>query len=205
MTVARVATVGFGVRAEPADRPKLGEHCFRVHIPSGRGGVVTVVEDFGLREQPGGCFEMLRVEIPRDVWNGIAEPARQDFNLRLRMEHLRPGRWSSGADVPVERLLGQELCVLAWAAEHAAKAPDQVTVIARRWAALRPEERWWLFAVTSAEAGQADDRERGWRRALHQALSDDRGPSGPPGSAIRRAPRSDASTTLPLFQEGSMA
>lgn len=62
------------------------------------------------------------------------------------------------------------LCVLAWAAETA--DADQVRVICSKWAALRPEERWWLFAMTVAEAGLPDDTQRGWRRALFYALSD---------------------------------
>jgi hypothetical protein len=45
-------------------------------------------------------------------------------------------------------------------------------VITSKWAALRPEERWWLFSMTVAECGLPQDRERGWRRALYFALSD---------------------------------
>ena len=70
----------------------------------------------------------------------------------------------------VERLLGRELCVLAWAAERASE--QELLVIGSKWAALRPEERWWLFMVTVAEAGLPDDHQRGWRRALHLALAD---------------------------------
>lgn len=40
----------------------------------------------------------------------------------------------------MERLLGKELCVLAWAAETA--NAEQLPVICSKWAALRPEERW---------------------------------------------------------------
>jgi hypothetical protein len=58
----------------------------------------------------------------------------------------------------VDRLLGRELCVLAWAAETATE--EQLPVIGSKWAALRPEERWWLFAMTVAEAGLPGDTQR---------------------------------------------
>ena len=47
------------------------------------------------------------------------------------------------------RLLGKELCVLAWAAE-AATDKETLAVIAQKWSSLRPEERWWLFSMTVA-------------------------------------------------------
>ena len=78
------------------------------------------------------------------------------------------GRWHTGTNL-VDRLLGKELCVLAWAAETA--NDEQIPVICSKWAALRPEERWWLFSMTVAEAGLPEDTQRGWRRALfHRAL-----------------------------------
>ena len=70
----------------------------------------------------------------------------------------------------MDRLLGKELCVLAWAAETAEE--PLIPVICSKWLALRPEERWWLFSMTVAEAGLAEDFERGWRKALFYALSD---------------------------------
>ena len=86
----------------------------------------------------------------------------------------------------MDRLLGKELCVLAWAAETA--NDEQLPVICSKWAALRPEERWWLFSMTVAEAGLPEDTQRGWRRALFHALSDGEKPARrtqapPPGRA----------------------
>ena len=37
---------------------------------------------------------------------------------------------------------------------------------------MRPEERWWLYSKTAAEAGGANQTQRGWRKALYYALSD---------------------------------
>ena len=103
-----------------------------------------------------------RVILPRPVWAGIADIARREFNDRLKAAKVPTARWHSGTNL-VDRLLGKELCVLAWAAETA--NDEQMAVICSKWAALRPEERWWLFSTTVAEAGLPDDTERGWRRA----------------------------------------
>jgi hypothetical protein len=95
----------------------------------------------------------------------------------------------------VERLLGKELCVLAWAAETA--NDEQIPVICSKWAALRPEERWWLFSMTVAEAGLPEDTQRGWRRALFHALSDG---EKPPAHRKRRRPADADLVSLPLFE-----
>jgi len=96
----------------------------------------------------------------------------------------------------VDRLLGKELCVLAWAAETANE--EQLPVICSKWAALRPEERWWLFAMTVAEAGLPEDTHRGWRRALFYALSDGEKPLA---GRRRRRPKEQDLFSLPLLQD----
>lgn len=157
-------TIGFGAP------DSFGVHLFRVQIPAARNEPVVIVEDYGYRGQEGGIpREEERVVLKRPVWSAISEPARREFNDRLKVAKVSPGRWHTGANL-VDRLLGKELCVLAWAAETA-KA-DQFPVICSKWAALRPEERWWLFAMTVAESGLPEDTQRGWRRALFHALSD---------------------------------
>ena len=108
---------------------------------------------------------------------------------------MRTGRWHTGANL-VDRLLGRELCVLAWAAETA--TPEQLPIVCSKWSALRPEERWWLFAVTVAEAGLPEDTQRGWRRALYFALSDGEGPAT---RAKRPRPSETDQIELPLFEE----
>jgi hypothetical protein len=92
-------------------------------------------------------------------------------------------------------MLGKELCVLAWAAEHA-NSVDECKVMAARWAAFKPEERWWLFAQTAAEAGLAEDKNAGWRQALYYAMS-----SGKVEAQKRRSirPTEDLLTTMKLF------
>jgi len=158
----------------------FGAQIFRVEIPASRLEPVTIVEDFGYRGLEGGIAkDEPRVILLRPIWSAIADGARREFNDRLKAAKLPAARWHSGTNL-VDRLLGKELCVLAWAAETAVL--EQIPVICSKWAALRPEERWWLFTMTVAEAGLPQDFQRGWRRALFHALSD-------AGSTGARAPR----------------
>jgi len=173
----------------------FGAHIFRVEIPDSRNQSVLIVEDYGYRGQEGGIpREEERVVLPRPVWSAIADIARREFNDRLKAAKVLTGRWHTGTNL-VDRLLGKELCVLAWAAETA--NPDQLPIICSKWAALRPEERWWLFSMTVAEAGLPEDTQRGWRRALFLALSDGEKPA-----ARKRRPRpvEQDMFKLPLFE-----
>ncbi len=163
----------------------FGAHLFRVLIPTARKNSVLIIEDYGHLGDEGGIpREEERVVLKRPVWSAIADSARREFNGRLKAAKVRVGRWHTGTNL-VDRLLGKELCVLAWAAETA--NPDQLPVICSKWAALRPEERWWLFAMTVAEAGLPEDKNRGWRRALFHALSDGEKPTA--GKKRRPHPR----------------
>lgn len=188
--INKIETVDFGAPSA------FGAHLFRVEIPASRNEPVVIVEDFGYRGQEGGFpRDEDRVELKRAVWSAIADVARREFNDRLKGAKILTGRWHAGTNL-VDRLLGKELCVLAWAAETATE--EQVPVICSKWAALRPEERWWLFAMTVAEAGLPEDSQRGWRRALFCALSDGEKPIG-----RRRRPRpvQEELFRLPLFQD----
>lgn len=187
---ATAPTQDFGA---PTD---LGAHLFRVQIPPDRRGAVTITEDYGYRGLEGGIPQAEdRVVLPRPAWTALADTARREFNDRLKAARLTTGRWHPGPNL-VDRLLGKELCVLAWAAETA--TPEQWPIICSKWAALRPEERWWLFAMTVAEAGLPGDTQRGWRRALFHALADG-APAGAQGKRPR--PTEPELITLPLFAE----
>lgn len=173
-----------------------GAHLFRVEILAARNEPVVIVEDYGYRGQQSGIpREEERVVIARPVWSAIAHIARHEFNDRLKAAKILTGRWHTGTNL-VDRLLGKELCVLAWAAETANE--EQLPVICSKWAALRPEERWWLFSVTVAEAGLPDDTQRGWRRALFLALSDGEKPA-----SRKRRPRPVEQDLFkfPLFED----
>lgn len=179
---------GFGAAA-------FGAHIFRVEIPVSAKGDITIIEDYGLKGGENGVPPReVRVVLPRRFWSAIAETARKDFVARLKAKKLASPRWTSG-DNKVDRMLGKELCVLAWAAEHA-KSVDECKAISAKWAALKPEERWWLFSQTAAEAGLPDDKDAGWRKALYFALS-----SGKSETKKFRStrPAEEVPTTLKLF------
>jgi hypothetical protein len=173
----------------------FGAHLFRVEIPPARAGIVVIAEDYGYRGLEGGIPQGEdRVVLQRPTWAAIADIARREFNDRLKAAKLTTGRWHTGTNL-VDRLLGKELCVLAWAAETA--DADQLPVICSKWAALRPEERWWLFAMTVAEAGLPEDTQRGWRRALFYALSDG---EKPPSKRKRPRPEEHDSLTQGVYK-----
>ncbi len=185
-------TVDFGAPAA------FGAHVFRVEIPASRSAPVVITEDYGYRGGERGIPQTEdRVVLERRVWSGISDAARREFNARLKAAKVRTGRWHTGKNL-VERLLGRELCVLAWAAEKA--TDEELPVICSKWAALRPEERWWLFMVTVAEAGLPEDSGRGWRRALRLALADGKALS--PAKRPRRPKQLDF-FTLPMFKDRS--
>jgi hypothetical protein len=155
---------GFGARDE------FGAHIFKATIPPGRAGNVVLTENYGYLAGYEGTPEFeVRAILPRLKWGKLADAARKDFNARLRARRVPPSTWKPNENI-LDRMLGKELCVLMWAAELAGEA--QLDTICARWTALRPEERWWLYAMTVAEGGLAEDGKRGWRKALYYALSD---------------------------------
>ena len=198
--VKKVQVEGFGVAKSGGDF--ILPHHFRVAIPAAPSAPVTIIEDYGLSGGEDGIpYEEVRVVLSRSAWTGVSLVAKRDFNARLKAHKLPAGQWKVGeaqAAVKVERLLGKELCVLAWAAEAAA-TKEELSVISQKWASLRPEERWWLFSMTVAEAGRAEDTQRGWRRALHAALSD--AGAGADGEKPRRRPTKEERSML-LVQPG---
>jgi len=149
---------------------KFGMHHFYVEIPAASRDAVCIYEDFGFdgdeaRRETVEC----RLVLARKLWTKIRDDARRDFNARLKKKKQSTGNWKTGR-IKLDRFLGRELCVLGWAAEHA--SPEECLIIAKKWLALRPEERWWLYSKTAAEAGLEEQSQRGWRKALYCALSD---------------------------------
>lgn len=158
-------TEGFGspVSVDP--------HHFVVSIPRGRNDPVSITEHYGVRVGIDNDDEetVVRCIMERKVWSQISEPTKKNFNARLRDHGMKTSRWTVGEN-KVERLLGKELLVLAWSVE-AAKAEDIPNAI-QMWAGFRPEERWWLYHITAASMGTANDREKGWRKALRVAFTE---------------------------------
>lgn len=162
--VPAIKLTGFGASAA------FGAHVFKLQLPAGNAGEVVLTEEFGYLAGLNGMPEReTRACFPRKHWKHLGDAALKDFNARLRERKASIGKWNIGETL-LDRMLGKELCVLLWAAEHA--HPEQLDAICLRWTTLRPEERWWLYAMTAAQGGQAQDGERGWRKALFHALSD---------------------------------
>ena len=183
----------FGAQTE------FGMHHFFVEIPAAPRDAVCIYEDYGFDgdEAHRETVER-RLVLARELWTKIRDDARRDFNVRLKAKKHSAGTWTTGK-VKLDRFLGRELCVLGWAAEHA--SPEECAVICQKWLALRPEERWWLYSKTAAEAGHDSQSQSGWRKALYCALSD--------GSKIKVAKKrnpvisnkkQEHQATLPIFE-----
>jgi hypothetical protein len=156
-------TLGFGVPATS------DPHHFKVIIPRVNTGRVQISEYLGLQATTDEQAIIDRVLLDRPRWTAIRSEIQRAFNARLNAHGLKTSAWKVG-DNPVDRLLGKELCVLAWAVEH--MELEKVPVAVRNWLALRPEERGWLFGMTAISTGGINDGEKGWRLALRHALGD---------------------------------
>ena len=103
------------------------------------------------------------------------------LNERLKEKKLASGRWLAGTTM-VERLLGRELCVLAWGVEAAPK--ELIPNAIRNWVGFSPEERWWLFSMAATMTGMAEDVDIGWRKAIRIALTEN--PTGEEVTDLRK-------------------
>lgn len=162
-TVVKHATLGFGVPATS------DPHHFKVIIPKNNTGKVQINEYLGLQALSEEFSIVERVLLDRTRWMAVRAEVQRAFNARLKSYSLNTSSWQVGENV-VDRLLGKELCVLAWAIES--MEIDNIPLAVRNWLALRPEERWWLFGMAAKSTGGVDDRDVGWRIALRHALGD---------------------------------
>lgn len=174
-------------------------HHFQVVIPKSNTGKVQIIEHLGLQAASADGSVIDRVVLDRPRWTAIRSETQRAFNARLAAHDLKSSAWKVG-DNPVDRLLGKELCVLAWAVEQMDEA--KIPVAVRNWLALRPEERWWLFSMTAMSTGGLNDAGKGWRVALKHALGDVAQSDVLTPCARRRSPGRDADeerVSLDLF------
>ena len=162
--------------------PALTDHYFLVNLPVSRSRTanVTISEHFELQPPEEGREiytslhnenAQIKVILDRFKWEEIAEEVKAEFNRRLRSHAMKPGKWKTRGQVYLERTLGKELVLLAWAIEDC----DSVLIgtAVRNWLGLAPEERWWLYTMTNASTGHAEnDRNKGWRKAIRFALTE---------------------------------
>lgn len=182
-------THGFGVPNDPLP------HQFLVRIPAGRSDPVEIWEDFGAAGVGTTAQKLCRAAVSREAWRQVADGLKAHLNRRLKEKDLKASRFATGEN-RVERILGRELCVLAWAIEDATQ--DEAAIAFTRWSSHRPEELWWLFQQIDRDGGEWDSPKSGWRIAIRHALiRDDRDAS----KRVRR-PRPIAEVKVPdLFGE----
>lgn len=167
------ACLGFGFC--PAD----SAHHFLVTIPASNREDVLISEHLTWDDDETGATPTfafgeaegkLRVVLARAKWNAIADEVRVELNQRLKQDGLKSGNWKTGTN-PVSRLLGKELVLLAWSIEEA--DPALIPAAVKNWLGLVPEERWWLYTMTCAATGHAiQGRNKGWRKAVRYALTE---------------------------------
>lgn len=182
------ATLGFGVPATS------DPHHFCVEIPRANTGKVHITERLGLQALSDEHAIIDRILLERPRWTAIRSGVQRAFNARLKAHGLKTSAWKVG-DNQVDRLLGKELCVLAWGVEH--MDMDRIPVAVRNWLAMRPEERWWLFAMTAMSTGGVHDGDRGWRLALKHALGDVAQSEQLATSTRRQLTRNDTDLAIP--------
>ena len=186
-------TLGFGVPATS------DPHHFLVIIPRASSGKVQISEHLGLQAHTDEFAIIDRVLLERLRWTAIRSEIQRAFNTRLKEHDLKTSSWKVGENL-VDRLLGKELCVLAWAVEG--MEMENIPVAVRNWLALRPEERWWLFGITAMNTGGIADGNKGWRLALRHALGDVAQNELMRPRALKRKQGDDDRPSLDLFDEG---
>lgn len=191
-TVFAHRTLGFGVPATS------DPHHFVVRIPRGNTAPVLICEHLGMASETARDQVIDRVLLERLCWTAIRAEVQRAFNARLKEHNLATATWRVG-DTPVDRLLGKELCVLAWGIERL--PPEKIGIAVRNWLALRPEERWWLFGMTAMATGGIGDAEKGWRVALRYALGDVAQNELMKPRALKDEAAQRVQTTLPLFED----
>lgn len=186
-------TLGFGVPATS------DPHHFKIIIPQANSAKVQISEYLGLQAQNDDLAVIDRVLLERPRWTAIRGEIQRAFNLRLKEHKLKTSAWKVGENM-VDRLLGKELCVLAWAVEHMDR--DKIPVAVRNWLALRPEERWWLFGMAAMSTGRINDGNRGWRLALRHALGDvAQNEEQIKPRHVKRTPNDEGAMMLDLFDK----
>ncbi len=175
--MAKKQSIGFGFIPEEAQ-----QHFLVVTHSSNQNKPVYVYERFVWDDGDNQISEMgfeevvrLKVILNREKWDLVKDALEAEFNRILKAENKKVGRFKTG-QTPVERLLGKEMMVLLWAIEDC--NPTLIPIAIKNWLGLSREERWWLFTMTNAITGNADDK-RGWRIALRYAITENFRPDQP--------------------------
>lgn len=160
--------------------PEEARHGFLLDLPGGRDEEASVyLSEHRQWNIVNDEFEIppleptdpeLRVIVDRLRWDEVASAFWEEASHRLRNAGIAAPRQPKKGRLPLHASLGKELCVLLWAIEDA--RPDEIPQAIRNWEGLAPEERWWLYTMTAASTGQAQQYGIGWRKALRYALTE---------------------------------
>lgn len=164
--MAKIQGLGFGYI------PEETKHHYLVRISRSKEQKVSVYERFTWDEEGPQETELdynnLKVRIDRHKWDLVKDAIQNEFNKTLKSNNITVGRFKIG-DTPIDRLLGKEMVLLLWAIEDS--DPSLIPTAIRNWLGFSREERWWLFTMTNATTGHADDK-RGWRKAIRYAITE---------------------------------
>lgn len=164
--MAVIQGLGFGYIPEEV------KHHFLVRISRSKEQKVSIYERFVWdNDEPQETeieFNNLKITIDRHKWDLAKDAIQNEFNSSLKNNGIAVGKFKIG-DTPVERLLGKEMLLLLWAIEDS--DPNLIPLAIRNWLGFSREERWWLFTMTNASTGHADDK-RGWRKAIRYAITE---------------------------------
>jgi hypothetical protein len=167
--------IGFGFD------PDESAHHFLVHIPVGKQNHVTIEEHFEWNAEEALTPPkppIVKVELDHYRWERISDAAKDQFNKRIRTSAHRSVAWKNGKGNILAPYYGKELTLLAWAVEDIDESliPNAIS----NWTGLEPEERWWLYTTVNATFTRTDvGRDRGWRKAIKIAFSENAVPDMP--------------------------
>lgn len=165
--MAKKKAIGFGYI------PEESKHHFLLVIPRSKNEAITVYERFEWDNDEevqvtDVVDQNLKVVLSHQKWDLIKDGLSSTFNSRLKDKNINVGKFKTGFNA-IERLLGKEMVLLMWAIEDS--DPSLIPVAIKNWHGLSREERWWLFTMSNAITGHADDK-RGWRKAIRYALTE---------------------------------
>jgi len=164
--MAKIQGLGFGYIPDETKQHYL------VRIPRSPKEKVKVYERFKWdAEKPQVSdtdYMHLKILLDKHKWDLVKDSIQNELNRTLRLNNTIVGRFKIG-DIPVERLLGKEMILLLWAIEDS--DPSLIPAAIKNWLGFSREERWWLFTMTNAMTGHADDKE-GWRKAIRYAITE---------------------------------
>jgi hypothetical protein len=154
--------------------PQESSHHFIVNIPKENTAPVRIEEHFDWNNVESTSpikGSKIKVILDRYRWERIAEPARKQFIKRMRAAGLRPQSWRQGEATLLAPHFGRELTLLGWAIEDIDESliPNAIA----NWLGLEQEERWWLYTTVNATFVKPEiGRDRGWRKAIKIAFSE---------------------------------